>query len=123
MKVPRDDTSDIRCVQVGDDIDRRNLKDGAGRLGGLFQQADVRDLIGHRLLDDHFVLRVDGDLDIVADGDLGMGGHCPAVGIGQRYLTLAAPLQFRQQRPVATAFLARRQSKLARRVYPPARQK
>jgi hypothetical protein len=29
--------------------------------------------IGHFLLDDHLVLRVDGDLDIVADGDLGMG--------------------------------------------------
>jgi hypothetical protein len=60
------------------------------------------------LVDDHLVLRVDGDLDIVADGDLGMGGHRPAVGIGQRYLALAAPLQFRQQRPVSPALLAQR---------------
>jgi Transglutaminase-like superfamily len=37
--------------------------------------------IGHSLLDDHFVLRVDRDLDVVADANLRMGGHRPAVGI------------------------------------------
>jgi len=37
-----------------------------------------------------------------------MGGHRPAVGIGQRYLAFAAPLQFRQQRPVSPALLAQR---------------
>jgi hypothetical protein len=87
---------------------RENRKDGAGRFGGLRQQAHVDDLIGHFLVDDHLVLRVDGDLDIVADGDLGMSGHRAAVGIGQRYLTLAALLQFRQQHPVSPALLAQR---------------
>jgi hypothetical protein len=37
-----------------------------------------------------------------------MGGHRPAVGIGQRYLALAGPLELRQKRPVAAAFLAER---------------
>ena len=83
-------------------------RSAAGRFGGLRQQAHVDDLIGHFLVDDHLVLRVDGDLDIVADGDLGMSGHRAAVGIGQRYLTLAALLQFRQQHPVSPALLAQR---------------
>jgi hypothetical protein len=39
-------------------------------------------LVGHRLLDDQLVLRVDGDLDGVANTDLGMRGHGAAVGIG-----------------------------------------
>jgi hypothetical protein len=29
-----------------------------------------------------FVLRVDRELDVVADSDLGVGGHRPAIGIG-----------------------------------------
>jgi hypothetical protein len=74
---------DLEVAAIGDDIDRLNLKDGAGPFGGV-KQAHVDDLIGHFLVDNH--------LDIVADGDLGMGGHRPAVGIGQRYLALGAPL-------------------------------
>ena len=83
-----------------------------------FQQAHVDDLIGHGLLDDHLVLRVDRDLDVVADGDLRMGGHRPAVGIGQRYLALAASLQFRQHRLVAAALLAQRRDLLGEVVRP-----
>jgi hypothetical protein len=41
------------------------IENGAGRLGGLGQKTHVHDLIGHGLLDDHIVLRVDRDLDVV----------------------------------------------------------
>jgi hypothetical protein len=34
--------------------------------------ASFHDLVGHRLLDDHFVLRVDCDLRVVADANLRM---------------------------------------------------
>ena len=99
----------VGCFRPSDHHSSVNVTmPGAGRFGGLRQQAHVDDLIGHFLVDDHLVLRVDGDLDIVADGDLGMGGHRPAVEIGQRYLALATPLQFRQQRPVSPALLAQR---------------
>jgi hypothetical protein len=60
---------------IGDDIDVLDIEKGAGQLGGLFQQAHVHDLIGHGLRDDHFVLRVDGDLRVIADANLRMGGH------------------------------------------------
>jgi hypothetical protein len=53
-----------------------------------------------------FVLRVDGDLDIVADGDLGY--ERPSRGCRDRSAILAAPLQFRQQHPVSPALLAQR---------------
>src|SRR3984893_2758388 len=37
-----------------------------------------------------------------------MGGHRPAVGIGQRYLVLAGSFEIRQHHPVTVAFLAER---------------
>jgi hypothetical protein len=46
-----------------------------GPVGCLRQQAHVHDLVGDGLLDDHFVLRVDRNLDVVADANLCMGGH------------------------------------------------
>ena len=55
---------DLEGAAIGDGIDRLNLKDGAGGPGGLRQQAHVDDLIGRFLLDDHFILRVDRDLDV-----------------------------------------------------------
>ncbi len=58
--------------------------------------AHVDNLVGHGLLDEHFVLRVDRYLRVVADADLRMGGHHPAVGIGQGYLILAGPLELHQ---------------------------
>jgi Pyridine nucleotide-disulphide oxidoreductase len=57
----------------------------------------IDDLVGHGLLDDQFILGVDRDLHVVANADLRMAGHRPAVGIGQRYLAFAGPLQVRQQ--------------------------
>jgi hypothetical protein len=47
---------------------------------------------------------VDRDLDIVADADLRMGGHRPAVGIGQRNLALSGAAQQPDQLDVAIAF-------------------
>jgi hypothetical protein len=102
------DVLDLEVTPIGDDIDALDVEDDAGRFGCLHQQADVHDLVGHGLLDDHFVLRVDCDLRVIADANLRMGGHRPAVGIGQRYLALAGPLELRQKRPVAAAFLAER---------------
>ncbi len=55
--------------------------------------AHVDNPVGHSLLDEHFVLRVDHYLRVVADAGLRMGGHRPAVRIGQGYLVLAGPLE------------------------------
>jgi hypothetical protein len=52
------------------------------------------------------VLGVDGDLDVVADSDLGVRRHGAAVGIGQRYLVFARALELPQHGVVSTAFLA-----------------
>ena len=102
------DVLDFEVAAVGDDVDRLDAQNFAGRLGGLRQQAHVDDLVGHRLLDDHLVLRVDRDLNVVADADLRMRGHGAAVGIGQRDLVLAGPLELRQHRLVTAALLAER---------------
>jgi hypothetical protein len=52
------------------------------RQGLSVQQAHVQNIVRHRLFDDHLVLGVDGDLDVVADADLRMRRHGAAVGIG-----------------------------------------
>ena len=85
-----------------------DIEDGAGGLGGLRQKPHIHDLIGHFLLDDHLVFRVNRDLNIVADANLRMRRHGAAIGVGQRYLALAALLQFRQQLAVTAALLAQR---------------
>jgi hypothetical protein len=76
------DVLGLEVAAVGDDVDRLDVQNLAGRFCGLRQQAHVDDLVGHRLLDDQLVLRVDGDLDVVANAYLGMRGHGAAVGIG-----------------------------------------
>ena len=73
------DVLDLEVDAIGDDIDSLDIENGAGWLGCLRQKA--RRPGWSR--DDHLVLRVDGELDIVADANLRMGGHRPAVGIGQ----------------------------------------
>ena len=73
---------DLEVAAIGDDIDSIDIENGTGWLGCLRQKAHVDDLVGHGLLDDHLVLRVDGEMDIVAGSDFRMGGHRPAVGIG-----------------------------------------
>ena len=66
----------------------------------------VADVSSPRLLDDHFVLCADSDLNIVADANLRMGGHRPAVRIGQRYLGLASSFELRRHHFVVAARLA-----------------
>jgi hypothetical protein len=77
------DVLDFEVAAIGDDVDRLDVQNLAGRFCGLRQETHVDDLVGHRLFDDQFVFRVDGDLYVVADSDLGVGGHGAAVGIGQ----------------------------------------
>src|SRR5471030_3349072 len=93
-------------ARVRDDVDLVYFEDFAGRLGGRLQQPHVDDLVGHFLVDDQLVLGVDGDLDVVADSDLGVRRHGAAVGIGQRYLVFARALELPQHGVVSTAFLA-----------------
>ena len=64
--------------------------------------------IGHVLIDDHLVLRVDGDLGIVADGDLRMRRHGAAVGIGERHLAFAALFQRGKMRCIFAPLLFQR---------------
>ncbi len=73
LKQPRSATTSIVSTS-------RNL---AGRFCGLRQKPHVDDRVGPRRLDDQLGLRVDGDLDVIADAALGMPSHGAAVGIGQ----------------------------------------
>ncbi len=66
------------------------------------------DIVGHGLFDDHLVLRVDGDLDIVADADLRVRRHGAAVGIGERYLAFAALFQRGKMRCIFATLLLQR---------------
>ena len=106
------DVLGLEVAAVGDDVDGLDVQNLAGRFCGLRQKPHVDDLVGHRLLDDQLVLGVDGDLDVVADADLGMRGHGAAVGIGQRDLVLAGSLELCQHRVVAAALLAQRRDLL-----------
>jgi hypothetical protein len=58
------------------------------------------------------IILFDRDLDVVADANLRIGCHRPTVGIGQRYLVLAGPLEFRQHRPVSVALVTDRRDLL-----------
>jgi hypothetical protein len=53
-------------------------------------------LVRNLLFDDQLVLRVDGDLHIVADRNMRMRRHRTAVRVGERDLALAGSIQFRQ---------------------------
>jgi hypothetical protein len=71
----------LAVAAIGDDIAILAIGSGARRS---LSAGPVHDLIGHGLREDHFVLRVDRDLDGVADANLRRGGHRPAGGIAQR---------------------------------------
>ena len=72
------------------------------------RRAVLKIVRGHVLIDDHLVLRVDGDLGIVADGDLRMRGHGAAVGIGERQLAFAALFQRGKMRCIFATLLFQR---------------
>ena len=91
---------------VRDDVDPVATEDFAGRLGGRLQQAHVDDLVRHFLFDDQLVLRVDRELNVVADSDAGVRRHGAAVGIGQRYLVLARAFEVLQHGGIFAALLA-----------------
>lgn len=52
---------------VGDAVDLLDAKGYAGRLRHVCQQTHVYDLIGHGLLDDQLMLRIERELNVVAD--------------------------------------------------------
>ena len=58
------------------------------------------------LFGDQFVLRIDRDLSVIADADLGMGCHRASVRVGERNLALAAGLQLLQHRLVDLTLFA-----------------
>jgi len=89
------------------DVFREKIRPARNRLIGHLDRLSVLDgnALGadhvavwsaHRMLDDHFVLCVDSDLNIVADANLCMRGHRPAVWIDQRYLGLASSFELRR---------------------------
>ncbi|MGH6823065.1 MAG: hypothetical protein ACREC4_06160 [Methylocella sp.] len=74
------DVLDLEGAAIGDDIDGRDIENGAGGLGGSRQKAHVDDLIGHGLRDEQFVLRVDRHLNVGADGHPRVRRHRPESG-------------------------------------------
>ena len=52
------------------------------------------------------MLGVDGNLDVIANGDAGVGRHGAAVGVGEGYLVFARALEVLQHRVVSAALLA-----------------
>jgi len=93
---------------VGDHIDFSDLENFPRRLRCVLQQAHVQDLVGHFLFDDHLVLCVDGDLNVVADPDLRMGGHGATVGIRERHLAFAVLFQRGTMRRIFAVLLSQR---------------
>ena len=83
-----------------------NSEDFPRRLGGRLQQAHVDDLVRHFLFDDQLVLRINRDLNVVADGDAGVRRHGAAVGIGEGYLVFARAFEVLQHGVVFAALLA-----------------
>ena len=75
------DILDLEIASVGHDRDPLDSEKLFCRFGGLGQQTHIHNLVGDLLLDDQLVLRVDGDLHIVADGNMGMRRHRSAVAV------------------------------------------
>ena len=104
----RSDVLGPEITLVGDHVDFFDVENLSRRLRRALQQAHVQNIVRHRLFDDHLVLGVDGDLNVVADADLRIGRHGAAVGIGQRHLAFAALLQRGKMRRIFAALLVQR---------------
>src|ERR1700733_13265213 len=98
----------LEVALIGNNIDPLDAENLAGRLGRLPQQAHVDNIVRHRLLYNHLVLGIDGDLNVVANADFRMRRHGAAVGISERYLAFTALLQHLQVRSVFAALLLQR---------------
>src|SRR3954447_11663364 len=90
------DILDLEVTLVGDDVDRLDAEDLLRRFGSLGQQPHIEHLVGDLLLDNQFVLGVNGDLRVVADRDTRVGGHRSAVGVGHRDLALPGAVELGQ---------------------------
>ena len=88
------DVFDLEVAAVGHRIDPLNAQCLHCRCCGLSEQAQVKDLVAHRLLGDQLVLHVDRKLDVVADPHFGHALHRAGVRIGQRDLVSAGAIQF-----------------------------
>ena len=64
----------------------------------------VENLVAHFLLGDQLVLHVYGELNVVADADLGHGRHGPGIRIGERDLVRPGALQLGEHLFVAVPF-------------------
>jgi hypothetical protein len=102
------DVLDLKITLVGYDVDRLDTESLLRRLRGLRQQANVDHLVGDLLLHDQLVLGIDCDLNVVAHSNMRVGGHRPAIGIGQRDLVFPGPLQLFQHSRASRAPLADR---------------
>jgi hypothetical protein len=98
MPIPPVNVLDLEVAAIGDDVDPFHTKDRLGRFGRLRQEAHVDNLVRHLLFDDQLVLRIHRDLDVITDRDMRVPGHRSAVGVCQRYLSLARAIEFREQR-------------------------
>src|SRR6266404_8570176 len=90
------DVLDLEIAPIGHDRDPLHSENLFCRFGGLCQQTHIHNLVRDLLLDDQLVLRVDGDLHVVAHRNMRMRRHRSAVGVGERDLALSSLVQFRQ---------------------------
>src|SRR5215218_7750964 len=80
------DVLDLEVTLVGNDVDRLNAEDLLRRFGSLGQQPHIEHLVGDLLLDDQFVLGINGDLRVVADRDTRVGRHRSTIGVCDPFL-------------------------------------
>ena len=66
----RSDVLGSEVTLVGDHVDFFDFENLSRRLRRALQQAHVDNIVRHRLFDNHLMLGVDGDLNVVADADL-----------------------------------------------------
>ena len=76
------DVLDLEIPAIGNDRDLLHAEDLLGRLRRLGQLAHIEDLVRDLLLDDQLMLGIHSDLDVVADGNMGVRRHGAAVGVG-----------------------------------------
>ena len=90
------DVLDLEIPTVGYDRDLFDTEDLFSRRRRLGEQPHVNNLVRDLLLHDQLVLGVHRYLDVVADRNVPVRGHGPAVGVSERDLILTSAVEFRQ---------------------------
>jgi hypothetical protein len=90
------DVLDLEIPAISNDRDLLHIENLFCWLRCLGQQTHIEDLVGDLLLDDQLLLGIHRNLHVVADSNVRVRRHGPAVRVGQRDLILAGALKLHQ---------------------------